>query len=144
MIAHTSYTKKYSNSKYHLHQGTLDTYYRQKHLAQIGKPESIDTLIELANQLGAIDEEAVRAKIEAEKTREKEHKAVCMAIAGVKDESRKDIKEMKEAFVEFVDAETPESKKCVECGEEKIEAAYSKTQWARKQEHRCMACIGSA
>ena len=43
----------------------------------------------------------MRAKIEAEKTREKEHKAVCMAIAGVKDESRKDIKEMKEAFVEF-------------------------------------------
>ena len=56
------------------HATHVDTvlYYRQKHLAQIGKPESIDTLIELANQLGAIDEEAVRAKIEAEKTREKE------------------------------------------------------------------------
>ena len=57
------------------HNTHLDTvlYYRQKHLAQLGNaPESIPKLQQLAQQLGAVDEEAVRAKIVAEKEREAE------------------------------------------------------------------------
>ena len=56
------------------HTQHIDTvlYYRQKYLAQVGRPETIEKLHEAATQLGEINEEAVRAKIEAEKERERE------------------------------------------------------------------------
>ena len=56
------------------HTQHIDTvlYYRQKYLAQVGRPETIEKLHEAATQLGEINEEQVRAKIEAEKERERE------------------------------------------------------------------------
>ena len=56
------------------HTTHIDTvlYYRQKYLAQVGRPETIEKLQEAARDVGAINEEAVRAKIEAEKERERE------------------------------------------------------------------------
>ena len=57
------------------HNTHLDVvlYYRQKHLRQLGgAQETIPKLQQLAAQLGAVDEEAVRAKIAAEKEREAE------------------------------------------------------------------------
>lgn len=47
-------------------------YYRQKYLAQTGRPETIEKLLEAARDVGEINEEAVRAKIEAEKERERQ------------------------------------------------------------------------
>jgi len=56
------------------HTQHIDTvlYYRKKYLAQVGRPETIEKLHEAATQLGEINEEAVRAKIDAEKERERE------------------------------------------------------------------------
>jgi len=56
------------------HTQHIDTvlYYRQKHLAQTGRPETIEKLLEAARDVGEINEEAVRAKIEAEKERERQ------------------------------------------------------------------------
>ena len=53
-------------------QTHVDTvlYYRQKHLAMLGSDqEPIPKLAQAAQQLGAINEQAVRAKIEKEKER---------------------------------------------------------------------------
>ena len=56
------------------HTQHIDTvlYYRQKYLAQTGRPETIEKLLEAARDVGEINEEAVRAKIEAEKERERQ------------------------------------------------------------------------
>jgi len=61
-----------------LQQTHLDTvlYYRQKHLALLGSnEETIPKLAQAAQQLRPLDEEAIRAKIKAEKERENIRKA---------------------------------------------------------------------
>ena len=53
-------------------QTHIDTvlYYRQKHLTQLGgRAESIPKLAQAAQQLGPLNEAAIRAKIDAEKAR---------------------------------------------------------------------------
>jgi len=56
-------------------QQHIDTvlYYRQKHLAQLGnREETIPKLAQAAQQIGQLNEAAIRAKIDAEKARERE------------------------------------------------------------------------
>ena len=56
------------------HQQHVDTVlmYRQKYLISRGAEETIPKLATAAQQFGGLDEEAIRAKIDAEKAREAE------------------------------------------------------------------------
>lgn len=56
------------------HQQHIDTVllYRQKYLVAHGAEESIPKLATAAQQLGALEEDAIRARIDAEKQRERE------------------------------------------------------------------------
>jgi len=54
-----------------IHMDTV-VYYRQKYLAALGKEETLPTIAQAAQQIGPLNEQAIRAKIEAEKQRERE------------------------------------------------------------------------
>jgi len=56
------------------HAAWLDVvlFHRQKFLRSVGREETLPKLQQLAQQLGAVDEGAMRQKIEAEKQRERE------------------------------------------------------------------------
>jgi malonyl CoA-acyl carrier protein transacylase len=55
------------------HSTHLDTvlYHRQRHLAVSGAVETLPKLQKLAAEMGAVDEAAIKQKVEAEKERER-------------------------------------------------------------------------
>ena len=68
------------------HKCHLDTvlYHRQKYLASVNRTETIPKLQQLAQELGTVDEIAIKARVEQEKVREKERASTKKAVSGVR------------------------------------------------------------